>query len=373
MWRAAIIWLALTGAVQAQNPAAAAMDAVEQLNAAGFLLADAKDAQDRVAALTKTVHAYEDGLAALRTGMRQAAIQEQAISADLETRREDVAQLLGVLSTLSRAPTPLLLLHPTGPTGTARSGMMLSEVTQGLQARAEALRLELEEVMILRDIQANAAATLVDGLTGAQQARVTLRTAMSDRTDLPRKFIEDPEQTALLIASSETLDAFASALVAQPLGDTAPTDSLAFGQLPSPVAGLVLRYAGEADAAGIIRPGTIMATRPRALVTSPMAATVRHVGPLLDLGNVVILEPLPDHLLILSGLAEVYPDIGEVLPAGAPVGLMGGEDGQVDTNFTDPAQGAGTSASETLYIELRNGQGPIDPAAWFALDEEVQR
>jgi septal ring factor EnvC (AmiA/AmiB activator) len=52
---------------------------------------------------------------------------------------------------------------------------------------------------------------------------------------------------------------------------------------------------------------------------------------------------------------------------------MGGEDGQVDTNFTDPAQGAGTSASETLYIELRNGQGPIDPAAWFALDEEVQR
>ena len=202
------------------------------------MLADAKDAQDRVAALTKTVHAYEDGLAALRTGMRQAAIQEQAISADLETRREDVAQLLGVLSTLSRAPTPLLLLHPTGPTGTARSGMMLSEVTQGLQARAEALRLELEEVMILRDIQANAAATLVDGLTGAQQARVTLRTAMSDRTDLPRKFIEDSEQTALLIASSETLDAFASALVAQPLGDTAPTGQLGVRPIAQPSGGI---------------------------------------------------------------------------------------------------------------------------------------
>ncbi|MEZ5674302.1 MAG: hypothetical protein R3D81_03325 [Thalassovita sp.] len=46
--------------------------------------------------------------------------------------------------------------------------------------------------------------------------------------------------------------------------------------------------ADESDAAGIARPGVVLATRPRALVTTPTAATIRYLGPLLDYGNVMI-------------------------------------------------------------------------------------
>ena len=53
----------------------------------------------------------------------------------------------------------------------------------------------------------------------------------------------------------------------------------------------MLRGMNEADAAGIKRPGIILATRPGALVNAPTAATIRYVGPLLDYGNVMILEP----------------------------------------------------------------------------------
>ena len=63
------------------------------------------------------------------------------------------------------------------------------------------------------------------------------------------------------------------------------------GHLPLPVKGQVIRGFGEKDAAGIARPGLVIATEPRALVTAPVAATIRYRGPLLDYGNVMILEP----------------------------------------------------------------------------------
>jgi septal ring factor EnvC (AmiA/AmiB activator) len=370
MIRLAAILCALALPVGADTPAETAIAAINRLEAAAAMLDNAEGSRDRVAALTETVHAYEDGLSALRDGMRQAAAREQAISRDLAERRQEISQLLGVLQTIGRAPTPLLLLHPTGPTGAARSGMMLSEVTPALQARAETLRNDLEEVTVLRELQANALGTLEAGLNGVQTARTTLTQAVSQRTDLPRKYTQDPIQIGLLIASTETLEGFASGLSDITEGVTAPDTQVTPGGLPSPVTGLILRHAGEADAAGIVRPGALIATRPRAMVTSPVAATVRYVGPLLDYGNVVILEPQQNHLLILAGLADVYGSVGEVLPEGAPVGLMGGQDGQVDAILTEADQATGTFRSETLYIELRNGQGPIDPATWFALDEE---
>jgi septal ring factor EnvC (AmiA/AmiB activator) len=363
-------WLCATALNAQGTPAESAQAALAQLEDASRALTAADGARDRVAALTQTVQAYESGLAALRSGMRAAAIREESLSQSLFDQRDEIARLLGVLQTMERAPAPLLLLHPTGPTGTARSGMILADVTPALQAKADTLRLDLEEVTLLRELQASAVTTLETGLAGVQQARAALTLAMSERRDLPQRYSEDPLQIALLIASAETLDGFATGLASVGGPASIPLDEVIPGNLPSPVPGLVLHHAGEADAAGITRPGTLIATRPRALVTTPTAATLRYTGPLLDYGTVVILEPAPDHLLVLAGLAQAFGTTGQILPAGSPVGLMGGAIGDVDAILTANAQGSGPMRSETLYIELRNGQGPIDPATWFALDEE---
>jgi septal ring factor EnvC (AmiA/AmiB activator) len=96
------------------------------------------------------------------------------------------------------------------------------------------------------------------------------------------------------------------------------------GRLPLPVLGTLLRRPDEADAAGVRRPGVTLATRPAALVTAPWPATIRYRGPLLDYGNVMILEPGDGYLLVLAGLGTVYGEVGEVVAAGAPLGLMGG-------------------------------------------------
>ncbi len=62
-----------------------------------------------------------------------------------------------------------------------------------------------------------------------------------------------------------------------------PDASALRGSLPLPVTATVLHRFNEADAAGIVRPGWVLATGPGALVTAPAAATVRFQGPLLDL------------------------------------------------------------------------------------------
>ena len=80
------------------------------------------------------------------------------------------------------------------------------------------------------------------------------------------------------------------------------------------------------DGAGVVRPGWLVATAPRALVTAPRAGTVRYAGPLLDYGNVIILEPENDYLLVLTGLGTLFAERGEVVGTGAALGLMPGEE-----------------------------------------------
>lgn len=359
-----MLWGAMASAQP--SPADAAVAARERLQAAADRLAQVSDARDRVSALTDTVRAYEDGLVALRDGMRRVRTREQTLTRALDAKSDEVAQLLAVLQTMGQAPAPLLLLHPSGALGTARSGMILSEVTPALQSEAELLRTELEELALLRGLQEGAAQTLQEGLDGAHAARVALASAIDERTDLPRRFADDPVQTALLLASSDTLDGFASALaqIGPGNGDLPGAAGLR-GTLSPPVNGPVLRDFNETDAAGHARPGVVVATRPRALVTVPAPATLRFKGPLLDYGTVAILEPAADVLIVLAGMAEVFGTPGEVLPTGSPLGLMGGLPAGADGILTESS---GVSRSETLYIEVREYGEPVDPRGWFVLE-----
>ncbi|GAD54300.1 murein hydrolase activator EnvC family protein [Limimaricola cinnabarinus] len=357
------------GTAMAQDTATAAQAAAARLAAASQSLAAAQASRDRVAALTETVRAYEEGLEALRDGLRRAAIRERAIAVELGAKRAEIAGLLGALLSMSRAPAPLLLLHPAGSLGTARSGLIATEVTPALQAQAEALRADLQEAADLAALQQSAIGTLEEGLAGAQTARSALSEAISERTDLPLRFSEDPVATALLLASTDTLDAFASGLaqtVDTELSSTVPDASALKGSIALPVQGQVLRGFGEADASGVARPGLVIATAPRSLVSTPVAATLRFRGELLDYGNVAILEPAAGVLVILAGLAEVYGRTGEILPEGAAIGLMGGELPAPHEILTETAQGGGARQPETLYLEVREGDAPVDPATWFA-------
>ena len=348
----------------ASRVAEQAAKASADLYVAVAALQEATSSREQVAALTRTIRAYEEGLAALREALRQAELREAALKLRFEAKRERVSQLLAVLSRMEQSTGPMLLLHPTGPLGTARSGMILADVTPALQTEVEGLRAELQELADLRALQISAGRTLGTGLGAAQEARSALSKAISERATLPRRFTEDPEVLRGLLESADTLDAFAAglALSSDDVAGVRPFVS-AMGQLPLPALGTLIRRPDEADAAGVRRPGMMLATRPGALVTAPWPATIRYRGPLLDYGNVIVLEPGDGYLLILAGLATVYGEVGEVIGTGAALGLMGGDAG---ASVDDPAGASGARDTETLYLELRLGAAPVDPTLWFA-------
>ncbi len=358
----------------AQDDAATqARSAAEALSDASVQLTEAESARDRVRALTQTIQAFEKGLSAMRDGLRQVAIQEARLSARLSARDEEIASLLAALQNIGSSESPVALLHPSGPTGTARAGMLLAEVTPALNEQAAKLRRDLEDAQVLRALQTDAADRLQLGLEQVQAARTALNQAIANRTDLPRRFTNDPVRTAILIASSETLDGFASGLSRLAVDETdAPELSLKNrkGALPLPAQGVVLRRAGEADAAGIERPGLILATRPRAILISPSAATIRYTGPLLDLGQVIILEPEAETLFIFAGLDVVYGQAGQVLDEGAPLGLMGAKEAINGSELSTDGDDTGTDRTETLYIEVRRENIPQDPSEWFLTDKD---
>lgn len=366
-------------ATPAEGAAADAARAAEALRAAIGRFDAALGADDQVVALTGMIRAYEDGLASLREGLRRAAAREAEIRAGFDERREVLGRVLGVMATVGRAPEATLLLHPEGAAATARSGQVMSAVAPALQAEADALSRDLAEIATVREAQEAAAHTLASGLSRVQEARRLLASAVADRSTLPARFTEDPAEVQALKAAADSLASFATGLatlesdVGPPLTDFEGAQ----GGLPMPVAGRILRGYEEADAAGVKRPGIVIATAPRALVTTPWSATIRYRGPLLDYGNVMILEPARGYLLVFAGLAQVFGETGDVLAAGEPLGLMGGDEktpAEFGVGFVvDAATGGDAGRSETLYVELRKGRETLDPADWFATDPRVAR
>jgi septal ring factor EnvC (AmiA/AmiB activator) len=84
----------------------------------------------------------------------------------------------------------------------------------------------------------------------------------------------------------------------------------------------------------------------------------------------MILEPGGGYLLVLAGLETVYGEVGEVVAAGAPLGLMGGDDPAADDLLASAQEGGGARETETLYLELRKGADPVDPSEWFVMRKE---
>jgi septal ring factor EnvC (AmiA/AmiB activator) len=366
MIKHAALWLMLTASAALGGVAEDAALASTNLQKAVGALQDASTSKDRVAALTRTIKAYEQGLAALREALRQAELRETQLTLQFQTKRDRIAQLLGVLSRIDAEPGPLLLLHPTGPLGTVRSGMMLADVTPALQIEVNDLKQQLQELADLRSLQKAAGVTLGNGLQTAQTARSDLSQAISDRTKLPKRFTEDPEVLKGLLESADTLEAFAAGLALDDTGNASFADQQ--GKLDLPALGTLLLKPNETDARGVTRPGMTLATRPASLVTSPWAATIRYRGPLLDYGNVMIIEPGGGYLLVLAGLDQVYGEVGEVIAKGAALGLMAnGMNTAANADLIAPVKEDGSEReTETLYIELRQGAEPVDPMQWFA-------
>ena len=342
--------------------------AIEALDLATVDLKNANNAKRRIKSLSQAIQSYEETLAILRISVRDLSLQQSQVQKVLEQDENEIMQLLGVLATVQKAPIAGHMLHPSGPLATARSGMIISDIVPILQENVVLLRDQVMALQQLSETQFRAQKSLQTGLSELQKAHSNLGRAIANRKNLPKRFVTDPEKLEILIKASEDLESFAESVQSIALNE--PSVSLPSvrdrkGNLNLPVRGKILRKFNEADASGIKRTGIILATDPKAIVISPTAATIRYLGPLLDYGNVAILEPQDGLLFVFAGMDTLYGEIGQVIPALSPIGLMPSRSNEIDKIFKTQANIYSGKLSETLYVEVRSSSEAENPLNWF--------
>ena len=342
--------------------------AIEALDLATADLKNAKNAKKRIKSLSQAIQSYEETLAILRISVRDLTLQQAQLQNVLDQNENEIMQFLGVLAAVQKTPIAGQMLHPNGPLATARSGMIISDIVPILQENVNQLRDQLVVLKQLSETQFKAQSSLQTGLLELQKAHSNLGRAIANRDDLPKRFITDPEKLEILIKASKDLETFAASVQSIAISETSvslPSVSDRKGHLKLPVRGKILGKFNEADASGIKRSGIILATDPGAIVISPTAATIRYLGPLLDYGNVAILEPQNGLLFVFAGMDTVYGEIGQVIPALSPIGLMPSQSNEVDKIFKTRTNFYSGQLSETLYVEVREGSEPKNPLDWF--------
>ena len=342
------------------DAASLAKEAADQLEQAVTALQDADNARDRIVALTETVRGYETGLSALRESLRVAVLEERALRENFNAEASELSGLLATLQSIERSAAQASLLHPDGALPAIRAGMLTSELVPALTARAEVLSNELADLTAVVSLQRAVEGQLESGLADVREARLALAQAISNRTQRPNPLATDEAALQALVNSAETLSGFAASFMSN---DTAAAPPVR--DWPLPVLGNRLRGFDEPGADGVKRPGWTVATETGALVTAPVAGTVRFTGPLLDQGTVIILEPRAGELLILAGLGKAFAERGEIVSKGAPLGQMGDLEASEQENLIETARDGGQRRPETLYIEVRQGGDAVDPTSRF--------
>lgn len=347
MLRAALVAVSLSigGAASAQS--------AQDLQDAAQAVERAAPGRARRDALAEAVQAHDAAAAGLRAEVRELALREGALKQVLAAQQDDIGALLAGLQRIPPHGAQTLLVHPSGALAAARAGMVLTGAVPPLQAKLRTLSERVAEVSALHRKRADLERQLANAAAQARELRARLITDHGQRGTA--------ETTAQAIAIATALRQGAA-----DISETTQTETAVALDLPLPVAGEVVSRFGDP------RPGLVLATEPGALVSAPLAMTVRFAGQLSGYGSAMVLEPAPGRLLILTGLGTLLSRQGEVVTRGSPLGFMpetaqfGDMTSQTDTFAAKQAEAAGTGRRESLYIETREADMPVDPLTWFA-------
>ena len=345
---------------------------LRDLNTARNELSLADSYRERVKSLSKLIKETEESLRDLRSAYRIIKLQSKNLDKDIILQKEKISELAGALLVVGREPLGSKLLHPNGALNAVQSSFILSDILESVRSEARDLDEDLEKLRLLTDLAQRAEQEMQLSLKSIQTARVSLIKAASDRADLPKRFIDDPEKILLLSKSAKSLGEFAVAinsLEKKLIVPVEPIDKDFEGALDLPVEGVIARKFKEEDAAGIARPGIIIRTKDNEIVTSPIVSTILYAGPLLNYEKVSILEPDVGVLLIFAGLEQVFGEPGQIIPKSSPIGLMGGQKTDNKDFITEKELNSGR-LSQSLYIEVRVNDKPQDPLEWFNFNKE---
>jgi len=282
-------------------------------------------------------------------------LEEAQLKIRMGHNQESLTKLLGALQMFQRNPPPPLLVDPRSARDAARAAILIQAIAPELEQRSREFTAASEQLKAVRRRAAAESGSLFQAESAVADRQAKIQDLIDQKRALELQLRSDAQvadsDVRRLAARARSLGELVTVLDAH---DSRARDMAA--GLPSagattaftsPVTGPVARRFGEAGSDPLRAKGWTWTADPGAVVVSPTAARVDYAGPLKDWGLVLILRVGPDHL-VLAGLSRVDVDTGMSVAAGEPVGRAG----------------AGSPRPE-VYLEVRHGVTPVDPARWF--------
>ena len=324
---------------------------------------------------------------------RLAILEAQVIDARARLSGDQAAleDLLAALMTFGSRRPPALAASPEDTGAAVRAAILMGEAAPALSARAKELKRKIDTLNALTNSVTHERETLgmEEAALAARRDEITALAAEKRiaNSSLAAETAAARAETERLGREAETLRELLDGLAAgaptapgrKPTGPGAkgavtarsatppkpapgskprdlPASPSASANRPGapstaplvPAVGQTIRKFGD-KTGGNAHPGLTLATRAGAQVIAPLDARVQYSGVFRTYGQMLILDVGGDMLVVVSGLDALYPEAGQWVLAGEPIGRMADQ----------------KSPSPELYLEVRRSGLPIDPAKWL--------
>lgn len=346
---------------------------------------------------------------AISERMVELRAQETTIQDSLDIENSEIGTLITALQIIGRNPPPALIVEPNNATSSARAAMLLSTILPQLSNRADAIRIDLDELLAIKQQVESEESLLRENLSVLREERLRIAVLLeARRTGVARAgnaLASEQREAELLASRAKSLSqllgilekevksvadandaaalsdenpkfnvgvALENEAIQLALADTKRTEPafpfpLGKGHLVQPTNGVSIIDYGKDDGFGGTAQGTFIVTRAEAQVVAPSDGWVVYQGPYLNYGQIVIINVGQNYNILLAGLEQTQVGLGQFILMGEPVGVMGKR-----TISQTIATSAGNSRP-TLYIELRENGEPIDPSDWWATTQTATR
>ncbi len=389
--------------------------------------AEAEEIREKLISAAARVQEHEADVTASEDRLQGLKGAEAVLTAQLEKRRGEMAELLAALPRLDRHPPPALAVRPGDALSSIRSALLLGTLVPELQAEAEELRDRLEQLAELRREIVAERTVLSEAEASLETERAELQALLDQKLALQRKFAaeaETEEQRAERLSRQATdlsdliarLENQAAerlpAVRPEPRPDPAPerepepvrTAEPAASREEAPQQLAMLRPPSSppsmpssrlfSDARGLIRPpvtgtvistygsgsggtrsqGITISTRPDAQIVAPFDGRISYAGPFRHYGQLLIISVGEGYHVLLAGMERIDCSVGQNVLAGEPVGMMGPLLARDDPAAKDRLAARGeTDRGPALYIEFRKNGDPIDPGPWLLMSDKKAR
>ena len=350
---------------------------------------------------SKKIQAGEDELA--RQQKEIDALQQHLNESEkkFDAEHDMLVETLAALQTLALRPSEAILIQPLSPVEVMRSSILLRGSVHALKDRAEIIRQSIEDINnqkaeIAKRKQAiekenellaqqqdemerlskqksamyhQLSAQSVETKRKAQQLagqandlrdlldKLEKQKALEKQRELQRRQLAEKERLAKQQAANDlrqTNDhsAARAAYEKQDISDGLPKGSVAFsrakGRLLRPARGQIITAFHQELSKGVVSNGIDIKTAAKAQIIAPYDGTVIFAGPFKNFANLIIIDHGEGYTSLLSGLNETYTEVGQVILAGEPLGVMP------------------NSSNAKLHMEIRKNNHPINPNEWMS-------